>query len=303
MRRLSCGGRRLCLPSTADPPKPLFPLPWLKGTGGLRLRPARPSTGQRPVASRQWPGRPSPFLLPLPIHPSTLVAPHPHPGPPPSAGEGRERGPSACGPHVLRRASGQPPGRPSPFLLPWPTDPSTLVAPHPHPGPPPNAGGVRGKSSTCRALPNIPKAPYSTASTCRRPPKEPAKVAAASVATRAGRKRTTPSPYPPPRWGEGFGCGRCAPGLLSTWAMGGGNATAVLRWSTPLPPLNCRSSETSFPSPLAERYRWPPVAARTSFDGPVARPAFAFPSPVANRPINSRRTPSASRPSPQRGGG
>ena len=119
---------------------------------------------------------------------------------------GRGGGASACGTRVFQ-------------TTPRPAEEALM----PCPSPPPSAGeGQGGKSSTCRAPPNKPRAPYSTASYCRRAPKEPAKVVAASVATPAGRKRTTPSPYPPPRWGEGLGCGRCAPGLLSTWAMGGG---------------------------------------------------------------------------------
>ena len=165
------------------------------------MRPARPSTDR--TARRQ--ANEPPLLFSLS----------------PSAGEGRERGPSACGPRVLQTTSRLA----EEALMPCPSPRPRINREHPTP----------------------PPAPASAPRRSRRRRLQPA-----SVATRAGRKRNSPSPYPPPRWGEGLGCGRCAPGLLSTWAMAGGNATTDLRWPAPLPPLNCRSSETSLtPLPSA----------------------------------------------------
>ena len=50
-----------------------------------------------------------------------------------------------------------------------------------------------------------------------------AAAAVRQVERRAGRKRTTPSPCPPPRWGEGLGCGR-GPTGFGRWVDDGKDA-------------------------------------------------------------------------------
>ena len=146
--------------------------------GGLgrvfRLRPhvLRRASGQPPVA------KPA-FVFPFPVAnpPINSRAPHPHPSPPPSAGEGRERGASACGRHGLQTT---PRLAVAGVRLPLRAGISRLTLSRQGRRTPPNAGGVRGKSSSCRALPNKP---------CqRRAPKEPAKA----VATRVGCKPCRP---------------------------------------------------------------------------------------------------------------
>ena len=136
------------------------------------------------------------------------------------------------------------------------------------------------------------------------------------VEGRAGRRRRAPSPYPPPRWGEGLDADGVRRELMGGLATGEGKAKAGLatgcwplaagHWLLATGPSKATRAASGGPLYLSARGERKEVSEDRQLRGGKGadhrRTAVAFPPPIAHVLNNPGAHLPHPRPSPQRGG-